>query len=121
MRLAHPMVSAALALLAACGGSSATSSTGGGGGGRTTNITVGNDFFSPTPDTVTSGAAVTWTWSTPSDGHTVNWDTSPGALPSNSGAAQFSGTYLTTLSSKGTYTYHCTVHGLAMSGTIVVQ
>src|SRR2546428_6493976 len=120
---------AGVVLLAACGSSTSPYGAGGGGGvggggggaGHTTSLTVGNNFFSPTPDTVTAGATVTWTWSASSNPHTVNWDTGPGALPSNSGASQTSGTYQATLTTVGTYTYHCAVHGAAMSGTLVVK
>jgi len=112
-----PVLALVLVVFAACG-----SSTGpGSGGGRTTAITVGNDFYSPTPDTVAPGATVTWTWATPSNGHTVNWDSGPGTLPANSGATQTSGTYSATLTAPGTYHYHCAVHGAAMSGVLVVQ
>ena len=93
------------------------STSSGGGGGHTTSLTVGNNFFSPTPDTVPAGI-VTFTWSTPSNGHNVTWSTGPGTLPTNS-TTKTSGTYQATLQN-GTYTYHCTVH-TGMSGTIVVQ
>jgi len=107
----------ALVALAACNSSTSPGSS----GGRSTAITVGNDFYSLVPDTVASGATVTWTWATPSNGHTVNWDSGPAALPANSGAPQTSGTYTATLTTAGTYHYHCAVHGSAMSGVIVVQ
>jgi plastocyanin len=105
------------------GGTACSNSTdgggGGGGGGHTTNITVGNNFFSPTPDTVPAGI-VTFTWSTPSNGHNVTWSTGPGALPASSTPDdKASGTYQATLQA-GTYTYHCTRHS-SMNGTIVVQ
>ncbi len=119
-------VAAAVVLLASCG--SSTSPTyggggGGGGGGSTLSLTVGNNFYSPTPDTVVSGSTVTWTWATPSNGHTVNWDTGPmgATLPTNSGAIQYSGMYQARLTTKGPYTYHCANHGFAMSGKIEVQ
>jgi plastocyanin len=124
-----------LALLTACGSSTSPSSGGGGGGGggyggggggagggHTTTITVGNNVFTPTPDTVAAGQ-VTFTWSTPSNGHTVTWDSGPGTtLPAGSGQKS-SGTYAATLQA-GTYQYHCENHGSpgsGMHGTIVVQ
>jgi plastocyanin len=67
---------------------------------------------------------VTWTWNTcTGDGyggqtcvsHSVTFDdgvTSP---------TQDTGTYNRTFTAKGTYTYHCLVHGAAMTGTITVS
>jgi plastocyanin len=120
-----------LALLAACGSSTAPSSGGsggggggyggGGGGGHTTTIMVSNNVFTPTPDTVAAGQ-VTFSWSTPSNGHTVTWDSGPGTLPAGSGLKS-SGTYAATLQA-GMYQYHCEIHGgpgSGMHGTIVVQ
>lgn len=116
MRFAQAFVVLTAITLAAC--SSSTSP--GGTGGRSTSILVGNDYYSLVPDTVASGAQITWTWATPSNGHTVNWDSGPGTLPANS-ATMTSGTYNATLTTPGTYHYHCLVHGAAMSGIIVVQ
>ncbi|HWH02471.1 MAG TPA: plastocyanin/azurin family copper-binding protein [Gemmatimonadales bacterium] len=112
------LIAAVAASLTAAGCSSSTSP--GGTGGRSTSILVGNDFYSLVPDTVASGAQITWTWATPSNGHTVNWDSGPETLPANS-ATMTSGTYTATLNTAGTYHYHCLIHGAAMSGVIVVQ
>lgn len=116
MRRSVITVLALLAVVTACNSSTAPGST----GGRSTSITVGNDFYSLAPDTVASGAQITWTWATPSHGHTVNWDSGPAALPANS-ATMTSGTYNATLTVAGTYHYHCAIHGAAMSGVIVIQ
>jgi plastocyanin len=105
-------VAICIGVMAAC-----SDSTGGGGGGRSTNITVGNNFFSPTPDTVSAGQ-VMFTWANSSNGHNVTWLTGPGTLPANS-TTKSSGTHQVALQ-LGTYTYHCTVHG-GMNGTIVVE
>lgn len=111
---------AALAALVTAGCNNSMSS--GGAGGRSTAITVGNDFYSITPDTVASGAQITWTWATPSNGHTVSWDSGPAGstLPAGS-ATMTSGTYNATLTTVGTYHYHCLIHGAVMSGVIVIQ
>jgi plastocyanin len=113
---------AACAILFGCS-SSPTYGGGGGpmGGGHTTTIAVQNNLFSPTPDTVAAGA-VTFSWATPSNGHSVIWDSGPGTLPTNT-AVLSSGTYSPTLV-QGTYQYHCSIHGSpggGMHGTIVVQ
>jgi plastocyanin len=115
--VAATLVGLGLTANMACG----DSTYGGGGGGRSTTITVGNNVFSPTPDTVAAGQ-VTFSWSTPSNGHTVTWDSGPGTLPANT-ATLTSGTVVVTLQA-GTYQYHCAIHGTpssGMRGTIVVQ
>jgi len=105
------------AVVVAVGVLTACSSDSTGSGGNSTNITVGNNFFSPTPNTVPAGQ-VTFTWATPSNGHNVTWQTGPAPLPAPSGT-KTSGTYQATLQA-GTYTYHCTLHS-GMNGTITAQ
>lgn len=87
-------------------------------------VSVVNDAYQPAALTVPVGTQVTWTWNTcSSDGyggqscvsHSVTFDdgtTSP---------TQDTGTYNRTFTAKGTYTYHCQIHGAAMSGTITVS
>ncbi len=113
-----------LALLAACGSSTSPYSGGGGGGGggggHSTTITVSDNTFAPTPDTVSAGQ-VTFSWSA-TNTHNVTWDSGPGTLPANS-TDKSSGTYPATLQA-GTYQYHCTFHGgvgTGMHGTFVVH
>jgi plastocyanin len=72
---------------------------------------------------------VTWTWSTCSGGdpytgtgqtcvaHDVTWDVA--GTPAS--ARQDRGTYQRPFPSAGTFAYHCSIHGTAMSGTIVVR
>jgi plastocyanin len=103
---------AVAALVAAC-----SNSTGSNPGGHTTALTVTNNAFNPTPDTVPAGQ-VTFTWVNASNSHNVTWLTGPGTLPANS-STMTSGSYQATLA-QGTYTYHCTIHS-GMNGTIVVQ
>jgi plastocyanin len=117
---------AGVVLAAACGSSTSPYGGGGGGGGgggsgggHTASLSIGDDFFSPTPDTVTAGQ-VTFTWSG-AVSHNVTWDSGP-TTPMNS-MLQSSGTYSATLQ-VGTYQYHCTIHGgpgTGMHGTIVVK
>ena len=114
MRFGRMIVAVAIgaAFVAAC-----SNSTGSSTGGHSTSITVTNNSFNPTPDTVAAGQ-VTFTWSNASNSHNVTWLTGPGTLPANS-STMTSGTYQPTLQA-GTYTYHCTIHA-GMNGTIVVQ
>lgn len=117
MRYASWIVAACFVLVAC---SDSTGSNGGSGGSSTT-IAVRNDFFSPTPNTVSAGT-VTFSWATPSNGHNLIWDSGPGTLPANTGTIT-SGTRTVTLQA-GTYQYHCSNHGgpgTGMHGTIVVQ
>ena len=122
MRYAYWIMTVASLSLAGCGSSNSLYGGGGGsGGGSSATITVGNDFFSPTPNTVSAGA-VTFSWATPSNGHTLTWDSGPGTLPANTGVIS-SGTQVVTLQA-GTYQYHCAIHGApgaGMHGTIIVQ
>jgi len=76
-------------------------------------------------DSVSVGANVTWNWDTcTGDGyggstcgsHSVQFDDG-----GPSSAIKSSGTFSRMFAAAGTYTYHCLVHGTAMSGTIVVH
>lgn len=113
---------------AACGGSSGSTAPNNQPSGNTTpsagDVAVTNNSFSPSTKTVAVGTAVNWAWNTcTGDGysgqscvdHSVTFDdgtTSP---------TQDRGTYVRTFAAAGTYNYHCSVHGTAMSGTITVQ
>ncbi|HEU4564184.1 MAG TPA: plastocyanin/azurin family copper-binding protein [Gemmatimonadaceae bacterium] len=121
--------------LAACGGSYSTGpggsnggtggTTGGGGGynppgegggnsGPNT-VTVANNSFSPSRITVAKGTTVTWQWSAGAVTHNVTFD--DGAKS----ASMSSGSYTRTFTTAGSFPYHCTIHGPAMSGTVTVQ
>jgi plastocyanin len=118
-------------VLAACGG---------GSGGATapqrkvsppptgpTNVTVTNNAFTPASSTVPAGSTITWTWDSCTGGdiygsgqtcvdHSVVWD----ADGSTSGVKS-QGSYQKAFPTAGTYTYHCSVHGAAMTGAVTVQ
>jgi plastocyanin len=95
-----------------------------------TAVAVENNNFSPAALTVAPGTTVRWTWDTcsgtpdPYGGaagqtcvdHSIVWDA--GGSPS---PTQSQGSYQRTFDAQGTYTYHCAIHGAAMSGKVVVQ
>ncbi len=109
-------VVAALALGCGSSYSSPTSVGGGGGGGGSTSksIAIADNYFSPSATTVPVGSTVTWTWNG-ANNHNVTFD------DGTASGTQSSGTYDRTFSTAGTYKYHCTVHGLSMSGSVTVQ
>jgi plastocyanin len=120
----------AVASLSGCGGS---------GGGTTappnnqnTNtpppvggISVDNNSFSPSAKTVAVGATVQWAWNsctgdpyyggTTCTAHSVTFDDGTGS------ATQDHGSFSKVFNAAGTFNYHCSVHGAAMSGSITVQ
>ncbi len=113
-----------LAVGVACGGSDATSPvkpptppgticTPGNG----TVCMTSSNTFDPTSMTIAVGSAVTWINDTGVT-HNVTFDTpgAPADIPSFKSGAQNA-----TFPSKGTFAYHCTIHGKSMSGTITVQ
>src|SRR3954468_24341324 len=132
----------ATGLLTGCsGGSSPTgpsvgggNNAGGNGGGTnsgawpwTASVAVGNILFrsgrngsvNPAVDSVAVGGTVTWTWG--SNGvvpHNVQSIGSPSFTSSAIQTAAGS-TYQMTFPTSGVYHYQCSVHGSAMSGTLV--
>jgi plastocyanin len=100
-----------------CGKSSGYSSSNPpAGGNRGSGISMINMTFSPDTKTVAKGAVVTWTNNDGYD-HTV---TSNDGTSFNSGTINSGKTYSYTASVAGTFAYHCTIHGVAMSGTLIV-
>ena len=92
--------------------------------GSTVALTVQNNRYSPANDSVGVGATLTWTWdSCTGDGyggsmctsHSVRFDDGPAS------EIQSSGSFQRTFAAAGTYTYHCAVHGTAMSGKVTVK
>jgi plastocyanin len=107
------------ATLLACGG-------GGGGGptysspppppaGNSSDVTVVNNSFDPASTTVSVGTKVVWTWNSGGVTHNVTFNDGP------TSGNKSNGTYERTFSTAGTYDYHCTIHGAAMSGSVKVQ
>ena|ERR1700704_1162386 len=88
-------------------------------------ISVENNFFSPQSKSVAAGTTVEWAWNSCSGGgvyggqtcvtHDILFD--DGATSGQ----KSQGTYSRSFATAGTYPYHCSIHGTAMSGSIVVQ
>jgi len=136
MRLASRVISLFLIAAAGCGGSSTAPSSGGNNNtgnnppptnnppSTSSSITVSNNFFDPSSTTVAVGTKVTWTWNACSgDGYGGQTCTSHNIVFDDGASApsQQEGSWSRTFNTAGTYKYHCTVHGSAMSGTVVVQ
>jgi len=83
-------------------------------GNPTGDVAVGNNVFDPATFNATVGEEVVWAWAEGAVTHNVTFDDGP------SSPSQSSGTYTRTFTAAGTYPYHCTIHGTAMSGTVVV-
>ncbi len=140
MKRVRAIISLSICVAAAsCGGAGAGNSytTGPGtqpGGGSNGSPTATNQItitdansFNPGVVTVPAGTTVTWTWSSCSaDGyggysactsHNVTFDDGSNI----SSATQNSGTFSRTFAAAGTYKYHCSIHGAAMSGEVDVK
>ena len=124
MPMSRWLMVAAMALIAAC----SNSSTGYGGNppppppppppvGHSTTISVANNSFSPTPDTIPAGN-ITFRWSAGAITHNVTWLTGPSSPTGSGDRADGSADYVTALVA-GDYTYHCTHHS-GMNGAIHV-
>lgn len=88
-------------------------------------VSVGDSFFKstrnnsqPAVDTVTVGGTVTWNW-VGVNLHSVEYLTGTPAFTSS--AIKSSGNYVIVFNTAGTYTYDCAVHGVLMTGTLVVR
>ena len=104
------------------GGSSGGTNTG--GTNRSLSVTVTNNTYTPGATTVSRGSTVQWTWNTClGDGysgsqctaHTVTFDDGP------TSQLQEEGSFSRTFTAAGTYKYHCSSHGTAMSGQVTVE
>jgi plastocyanin len=87
-------------------------------GGHSTTITVSNNQFLPRPDTIPAGN-ITFHWSAGAITHNVTWDGGPTTPAGSGNRADGDPDFVASLSA-GTYTYHCSIHGASMSGSIVV-
>ena len=88
-------------------------------------VRIGDNFFlsarngsqNPAVDTIGAGGTVTWTWA----GNNNHGVQAVGSPSFTSSAVQMIGTYTLTFGAAGTYNYDCIVHGVTMTGTIVVK
>ena len=87
-------------------------------------ISVTNNVFTPASKTVPVGTAVNWAWNSCTGdvysgqtcvSHNIVFD------DGTTSGLQDHGSYSRTFSVAGTYPYHCSVHGPAMSGSITVN
>ena len=135
MRLAARVTLLLIVAAVGCGGASTAPGSGGNTNtgnnppppappSTTSSITVINNYFDPSTTTVPVSTRVTWTWDAcGSDGYGGQSCTSHGIVFDDGTASgnQTQGTWSRTFAAAGTYKYHCSVHGAAMSGTVVVQ
>ena len=77
----------------------------------------GDNRFSPETIFIDAGGSVTWVWV--NGVHSVVSDDLPAAFPAS--PAQDGGNYVVNFPTKGQLGYHCSVHGSAESGVVIVQ
>ena len=83
----------------------------------TADIGIAGMAFSPASKTVAKGTVVKWT-NNDATPHTV---TSNDGITFNSGSISGSSSYSYTANTAGTFNYHCTIHGVGMAGTLIVN
>lgn len=124
MRIVSGMILSLALASAACGGGSYSTAPppggsnpppGGGMPSTSSSISVLDNSFDPASTTLATGTTVTWTWKGYNT-HNVTFDDGAKSSDKSNGA-----TYQRTFNTAGTYKYHCTIHGAAMSGQVTVQ
>ena len=101
---------------AACGSSTSPSPAPNADVTVSINANSGSNSFAPNPVTVTAGQTVSWK-NNDSDVHQITQDAN---TFSTSNVSKGAATSAITMSTKGTFTYHCGIHP-SMTGTITVQ
>ncbi len=87
----------------------------------TTNVSVGNDFFSPQNVAINPGDTVKWTWAETGIPHNT---TGPGTPPlwASTNISSAGTTYSHTFATAGSYAYECTIHAaFGMTGSVTVR
>ncbi len=115
---------AALVFAIACGSSSNTPvaptpppAGGGGGGSSSATITIANFAFSPSSMTIKAGQSVAW-HNSDTTTHTATSDSGAfdtGSIPPGSTSSAV------TMSTPGTFTYHCSIHPFMTASLTVTQ
>lgn len=80
----------------------------------TADVSVEDNFFDPSSARVAVGGSVTWTWNG-AVAHNVTFSSG------TSSGTYATGTFVRDFPTAGTFDYLCTIHGSAMSGTVVVE
>ena len=84
----------------------------------TVSVSVADFSFSPQAVVIQTGGTVTWTFGGAVQ-HNVTYDGGPTPLPASSGN-RLTGTFPSTITTVGRYTYHCTFHPAQMTGSVTV-
>jgi plastocyanin len=80
------------------------------------NVSIGDNFYSPAQLTVSPGTTVKWT----NNGNAPHTVTSNGGGVLDSPTLSRGNAFEFRFTSSGTFNYFCTIHGQVMSGTITV-
>jgi plastocyanin len=90
-------------------------------------VQIQDNFYAPTEVTILIGESVTWT-SAGNNAHTVTSDAvfdsspdCPGAVDPLHQCMHKGDKFSLTFNTAGRFSYHCKVHGDAMSGTVIVE
>jgi plastocyanin len=110
------LIAASWVIILSCSKSSSYGNSTTAGGQTVVDISMSGMLFSPASKTVTKGTVIKWT-NNDSYAHTV---TSNDGTSFDSGNIAGGATYSYTAATVGTFDYHCNIHGVAMSGTLIV-
>jgi len=86
----------------------------------TAGVAIADFSFTPDDAVIKTGGTVTWTWGG-AQPHNVTYDGGPTPLPASSATHTGSGTFQSTITTLGKYTYHCSVHPQMTASVTVVH